>query len=39
MQSAADLVIDTTNLPVADVAERIAVAARRPRGVWAVLPR
>jgi shikimate kinase len=29
MESAADLVIDTTNLPVADVAERIAVAAEQ----------
>jgi hypothetical protein len=29
MESAADLVIDTTNLPVADVAERIATAAEK----------
>ncbi len=29
MQSAADLVIDTTHLPVADVAERIAVAVEK----------
>ena len=29
MESAADLVIDTTNLPVADVAEQIAVAAEK----------
>jgi chloramphenicol 3-O-phosphotransferase len=29
LESAADLVVDTTNLPVADVAERIAAAAQR----------
>jgi hypothetical protein len=29
MESAADLVIDTTNLPVADAAERIAVGAEK----------
>jgi hypothetical protein len=29
MESAADLVIDATNLPVIDVAERIAVEAEK----------
>ena len=29
MESAADLVIDTTHVPVAEVAERIAVSAER----------
>lgn len=32
MESAADLVVDTTNLPVVDVAERIAVEAEKSAG-------